>query len=480
MLFFETDFLLLFLAPLVVLAALLTVSGFSNAAVWLASIASLAFLFANSNLSVAVAIFSITLNYFGARYLLRNRQIYIYLSIVTINLMILGYFKYSILIENSFFGHEASWTWRIALPLGISFYTFQQIAFVSDVYEGRVKSFKFRTYALFKLFFPQFIAGPIVHYERVRSSYERWPTFNARSIRYGLTLFAIGMIKKLIGDWFGVIANEDFSNPKNLDMFSAWAGMLAFTFQIYFDFSGYSDMALGLARLFGVSLPFNFNSPYKARNLSDFWRRWHITLSRWLRDYLYIGALGGNRQTAARTALALLLTMALGGLWHGAGWHFVGWGVAHGLALIAVRYAGFDVPRVLGQILTFIFVMLTWVLFRADDFSSAIDYYQALLNFADLGVGVELARVANLIMPMIPVGGMENKPEQIMHFFAIIVALIWCTLLPNSQQIALWFSARKIKSLGMIEIPALLFIVFAISLAFVSPEKSNAFIYFEF
>jgi D-alanyl-lipoteichoic acid acyltransferase DltB (MBOAT superfamily) len=450
MLFYQVDFLLLFLLPLAGVAAVVKALGGQRLLPWLASAASLAFLYVFSEISVAIALLSIGINYFAARYLLARRTATVFAAAVTANLVVLAYFKYS-----GWFAGSSPWAWHLLLPLGISFYTFQQIAFLADVYRGKVRSFSFRTYILFKLFFPQFIAGPITHFERVRASYERWPTFNARSIRYGLTLFCIGLVKKLIGDYFGGIANPIFINQPSVDFYAAWIGMLAFTFQIYFDFAGYSDMALGIARLFGVSLPFNFNSPYKAKSISDFWRRWHMTLSQWLRDYLYI-PLGGNRHGAPRTALALFLTMALGGLWHGAGWTYVLWGAAHGVALIAVRFLGFKVPAVVGTAATFLFVMLTWILFRSPTLAGAAHHYAALVTPSHVGAAA--------------------NPE----LMAMVLAALWCFGAPNSQQIALWLVARRVHSAASAELPVLAALVLVLAIAFISPDTTSAFIYFQF
>ena len=460
MLFFQVDFLLLFLVPLLALTIALRAMSYGKALPWIASSASLVFLYAYSALSVAVAISSILLNYFAARSLLVSLSKRVLVAAITANLAILGYFKYSILVDATFFGGSSPFTWRLALPLGVSFYTFQQIAFLCDVYRGKITCFSFRSYMLFKLFFPQFIAGPIVHFERVRASYERWPTFNARSIQFGLLIFTIGMIKKLIGDHFGGVADRGFSAQADLDMYSAWASMLAFTLQIYFDFSGYCDMAVGLARMFGVSLPFNFDSPYKAQSIREFWHRWHITLSRWLRDYLYI-PLGGSRYGSAHTAFALFATMALGGLWHGAGWNFLLWGAAHGLALTLTRFASFDAPALIKRACLLAFVALTWVLFRSTTFDGAMQHYASLLDTTSAGLAF-------------------SSGPQVRELLAIAGAFCLCLLAPNSQHIALRFVAHRADRLAYLTVPALCCAIFALALAFISAETANAFIYFEF
>lgn len=479
MLFFELDFLIIFLLPLLLIVVPLKAVGFTKILPWIASASSIAFLYAFSTISVVIAIFSLLLNYFVAAYFLKHRSKSLFLSTVFINLAVLGYFKYSILIDKSIFDGNSSWAWRVALPLGISFYTFQQIAFLADVYKGKVQSFNFKTYILFKLFFPQFVAGPITHFGRVAASYERWPTFNARSIKFGLAIFALGMAKKLIGDHFGSISNVGFSHQSTLSTYEAWVSMFAFTLQIYFDFSGYSDMAIGVARIFGVSLPYNFNSPYKSKSLSDFWRRWHITLSQWLRDYLYI-SLGGNRHGAVKMALALFVTMALGGLWHGANWTFLLWGVAHGVALIAVRFLGFSAPTIVKQLLVFLFVMLTWILFRSDSLSGAMQHYASLINFSSSGLGVEAQRLVNIFSPSFSIDAKTNMPHQLSEIAAILMATLLCFLAPNSRRLSVWFVARRVHSLMLMEIPLLVGLIILLSVAFVSPDTANAFIYFEF
>ncbi|WP_439544155.1 MBOAT family O-acyltransferase [Hyphomicrobium sp.] len=456
MLFFELDFLILFLLPTAFLACAAKASGQGWLAPWIAIIASLFFLYEFSWVSAAVATLSIAINYGAARVLLRLRKRRILASAIAANLIVLAYFKYSILIDDTFFHSKISWEWRIALPLGISFYTFQQIAFLVDIYRGKVSSFNFKTYALFKLYFPQFIAGPIVHFERVRASYERWPTFNARSIRFGLVIMAIGFAKKLVGDHFGAIANVAFEHQDTLTFDAAWNGALAFSLQIYFDFSGYSDMAVGLARLFGVSLPFNFNSPYKSRGPTEFWRRWHVTLSRWLRDYLYI-SLGGNRHGRNRMLAALFLTMALGGLWHGAAWTFLLWGALHGVALLLLRLVKARPPAIVSRAVFLLFLMVTWIFFRSETFEGAAAHLAALVSGE---------------------GGLSANA--VWQATAGVVALLCCLMLPNSQQISLWLSARRVHAFWLVDLPIAAAAVFILALAFISPETTNAFIYFEF
>jgi len=295
------------------------------------------------------------------------------------NVALLGYFKYmDFFIENInlLFGSSIS-LMHLALPLAISFFTFQQIAYLVDSYRRETGEYDFLNYALFVTFFPQLIAGPIVHHREMMpqfSSHKNMVT-NYTNIALGLFIFSIGLFKKVvIADTFAVWATAGFDTATTLNLFEAWATSLSYTFQLYFDFSGYTDMAIGAALLFNIKLPINFNSPYKALNIQDFWRRWHITLSRFLRDYIYI-PLGGNRKGEIRTYANLMTTFVIGGIWHGAGWTFVFWGFLHGLALLIHRvwsHFGYKMHTLLAWFITFGFINITWVFFRAKEWGDAI------------------------------------------------------------------------------------------------------------
>ena len=312
---------------------------------------------------------------------------------VAVNLLLLGYFKYAnffIHNVNGVFG--AHWVLgKVMLPLGISFFTFTQIAYLVDVRRGVVCEYDLGDFLLFVTFFPHLIAGPIIHHSEMMPQFAEPRTYHFQwsNLAVGLGLFSLGLFKKVViadgmsgyvGKVFGAAASGGGLHPQD-----AWAGVFAYTFQIYFDFSGYSDMAIALARMFGIVLPQNFNSPYKSLNISDFWRRWHMTLSRFLRDYLYI-PLGGNRHGQFRRYVNLMVTMALGGLWHGAAWTFVLWGLFHGAGL-AIHHGwqafrskfGLNRPTWWpaglstwsGRALTLLFVMIGWVLFRSVDVPTA-------------------------------------------------------------------------------------------------------------
>jgi alginate O-acetyltransferase complex protein AlgI len=327
---------------------------------------------------------------------------------VIANLALLGYYKYA-----NFFVHivaDVTGTTlslqQIILPLGISFFTFTQIAFLVDVYRGYAKEYNFIHYILFVTYFPHLIAGPVLHHKEMMPQFQQSKTYRLdwEDVAVGLTIFFIGLFKKtVIADGVAPYAGTLFAAPGQPDFFAAWGGALAYTLQLYFDFSGYSDMAIGLSRVLGVKLPLNFHSPYKAVNIIDFWRRWHMTLSRFLRDYLYI-SLGGNRSGAVRRYVNLFLTMVLGGLWHGAGWTFVVWGALHGTYL-AVNHAwramrahlGQDVNhesavgRCAARCLTFAAVVVAWVFFRASGFDDALSILRGMAGMNGVSIPNSLA-----------------------------------------------------------------------------------------
>lgn len=310
---------------------------------------------------------------------------------ITANLVLLGYFKYYDFFLTGFnILFEANIELlHLMLPLAISFFTFQQIAYLVDSYRGETKEYDFLNYALFVTFFPQLIAGPIVHHK------EMMPQFASKynlvkkhkNIALGLFIFFIGLFKKvIIADSLSVMANNGFTSSALLNTAEAWITSLSYTMQLYFDFSGYTDMAIGLSLLFNIKLPINFNTPYKATNIQDFWRRWHITLSRFLRDYIYI-PLGGNRVSSFRTYSNLLVTFLLGGLWHGAGLTFVFWGFLHGAALVIHRLwqnTGIKINKFVAWFITFNFINITWIFFRAKDFQEALNVLKAMFTYKEI------------------------------------------------------------------------------------------------
>lgn len=314
---------------------------------------------------------------------------------VAVDLLILGFFKYALFFTETFSAVTGSgWTVAaIALPVGVSFFTFTQIAFLCDAAAGKTKSYGFVHYGLFISYFPHLIAGPILHHNEIIPQFADARTYRPqpRLIAAGLAIFVIGLAKKLLlADVFAPISDAAFGAAATAGFITAWIGAVSFALQIYFDFSGYSDMAIGTSLMLGIKLPLNFASPYKSTSIVEFWRSWHMTLSRFLRDYIYV-PLGGNRHGKTRRHLNLMTTMLLGGLWHGAAWHFVAWGGLHGLALsishswsqIKQSLTHFvDVPASirerLGVAATFVLVVSIWTFFRSETFSQAASMLTAM------------------------------------------------------------------------------------------------------
>ncbi|MAC46259.1 MAG: membrane-bound O-acyltransferase family protein [Oceanospirillum sp.] len=318
---------------------------------------------------------------------------------VSFNLLMIAYFKYqNFFIENiNALGHTDLPLTDIALPLGISFFTFQQIAWQIDLYQRKVDYGSHTDYLFFVSFFPQLIAGPIVHYRQLVPQIQNPLWLSNRYLIQGFFLFVLGLSKKvLIADTLAryvdplyASAEQLASNNQLMTAPDAWAAAFGYGLQLYFDFSGYADMALGLALMLGIRLPFNFMSPYQSVSIVQFWRRWHITLSHFLRDYIYI-PLGGSKKGIARQYYALLLTMLLGGLWHGAGWAFVLWGGLHGISLIVnhawQRLSPWKLPALIGWLITFILVMVYWVPFRAESFEVSLHIWHSMLVGSSAGL----------------------------------------------------------------------------------------------
>ena len=478
MLFNSYPFIFLFLP--VALAGYFALGRLGNlaAVIWLA-LASLAFYSFSNWPFVALLLASIAFNY-GIGWLLIERRLRdrTRLAVATVgiagDLVVLGIFKYGgFLAANLNAVFSIRFTVDILLPVGISFYTFTQIAFLVDAFRGKVARYRLPHYALFVTYFPHLIAGPILHHRDMIPQFESAQAKrpDPHLILCGLIIFAIGLFKKTcLADGIQPMVSLAFgANTPSFDQ--AWIGALAYTFQLYFDFSGYSDMAIGISLMFGVFLPLNFNSPYQARNIIDFWRRWHMTLSQFLRDYLYI-PLGGNRHGRILRYVNLMLTMALGGLWHGAAWTFVIWGVLHGAYLcinhawnhfgpaVAPRFA----PAANGAafVLTFLSVVVAWVFFRADSLASAM---------------YVLARMAD--PTQVTFGRVEMLDTGLILIYA---AIAWFA--PNTQAIMGYDHQNRSvgEALGAWRIrPALLYASAAV-LAFgiLGIQQHSEFIYFRF
>jgi len=396
------------------------------------------------------------------------------------NLSLLGYFKYSdFFIENvNFLTNSQIPTLNLALPLAISFFTFQQIAYLVDSYRSETHEYDFLNYAIFVTFFPQLIAGPIVHHKEMMPQFEKISNKvkNYRNIAAGLFIFSLGLFKKVvIADTFAVWATTGFDTAVVLNLFEAWATSLSYTFQLYFDFSGYTDMAIGAALLFNIKLPINFNSPYKALSIQDFWRRWHMTLSRFMKDYIYI-PLGGNKKGNFRAFTNLFSVALISGLWHGAGWTFVVWGALHGIALVihkAWSNLGFKLWTWLAWFITFNFVNIAWIFFRAKDWESAFKVLSAMfsLDFIVLPSFLE-SKLYFLTKYKITFSGFIENIQGGSPYFILwfIFAFIIISLNINTNTV-------RLMSLNF---KSLLFIIVISMISLLNISSNSEFLYFNF
>lgn len=444
MLFNSSVYIFLFLPITVILYFFLNGRGWSRAAsIWLV-VASMYFYGYWNPRYVPLILISIAANFmFGV--LLQNRQAKPLLILaIVLNLSVLAYYKYiGFIIENlnSLSGMDVALKFNeffnshldlqhIELPLAISFFTFLQIAYLVDCYQSKVKESGFLHYTLFVTYFPHLIAGPLVHHQDLMPEFSRPDNkaVNWKNIYLGIYIFSIGLFKKVfIADTFAEWANQGFDSANALSFFDAWGASLSYTMQLYYDFSGYSDMAIGASLILNIPLPINFNSPYKALDIQDFWRRWHMTLSRWLRDYLYI-PLGGNRNGSFFTGFNLFITFLLGGLWHGASWNFVIWGALHGSAVVIHRgwqAIGCRMPRFMAWAITFMFVNLAWVFFRAKTLPDSIKIINAMADIDSAGFSEPFAKAANYFMQPLPFTITPSGMEHILPIGTLFFLLVF-------------------------------------------------------
>lgn len=416
-----------------------------------------------------VIIISIIGNFLFSRAICTNKNKIIFVLGIIFNLMPLFYFKYF----NFFMGNISSISKidfnidNIVLPLAISFFTFQQIAYLSDVYRSEKPiRYSFVDYFLFVTFFPQLIAGPIVHH------YQLIPQFNSSSRVFhsnlfpGLILFSIGLFKKVVlADSLSSYANlayDEYSN--SLSFIDAWVGTGSYTLQLYFDFSGYADMAFGIAMMFNILLPKNFNSPYKSTSIKDFWSRWHITLSHWLRDYIYI-PLGGNRKNTSRN---VIVTFIVGGIWHGAGWGFIVWGAIHGLSLAVYNYwsrSCFRIPKLFSWALTMLIVHIGWVFFRAETLESSISIIRSMFFLSDHQISL-----------------FSYNSEIVSHLSIMlnVTLLLAAVCIPNSNEIIGRTMTEHKKNIWNIVLVFFVGSAFGVSTLFLLSTNQQEFLYFNF
>jgi alginate O-acetyltransferase complex protein AlgI len=434
MLFNSYLFLFAFLPVTVIVYYLLTNrSKYHAAAIWLIT-SSLVFYGWFNPWYAALISGSILINYLAGKLLaaqMNNRQKAVLICGITFNILLLGYFKYAnFFLDNvnaiftSNFHLDA-----VILPLALSFFTLQQISYLADIFHDKATTGNFLEYCLFVSFFPKLISGPIVRYQEMMPQIKsRMPVVTMENLAVGVTILAIGLFKKVIlADNLGVFVTPVFDaalNNSAITFLNGWSGALSYAFQLYFDFSGYCDMAIGIGLLFGIKLPINFYSPYRSSSIIDFWRRWHITLSRFLRDYLYI-PLGGNRKGLPRQMVNLLLVMTIAGLWHGAGWTFIIWGAIHGFYLLVnhgwrnlrqktTKKAEKASPPVtmVSVFFTFIAVTIAWVFFRAENIGAAIGILKGMVG------------INGIVLSGIPYTALVW----------ITISLVICWFLPNSLE----------------------------------------------
>lgn len=477
MVFSSFTFLFLFL-PSFVFLYYLAPSRLRN---WIALVFSYLFYAWGAPKVVPILLGSSIIDWYVSRHRRFHANRWLFFFGVALNLLILVYFKYvNFFIDQAsqfvegLGGNPISWT-AIALPAGVSFFTFQKISYLADVYSRRTEpASKLHDYLLYVAFFPQLIAGPILRYHDVCQQILR-REHSTENFFWGFSRFAVGLAKKvLIADSAGKIADQIFSLVQHGDALPggiAWIGIIAYSVQIYFDFSGYSDMAIGLARMIGFRFLENFNMPYISQSITEFWRRWHISLSNWMKEYLYV-PLGGNRGGAVSTYRNLVIVFLLSGFWHGANWTFILWGAYHGLLLIAERLFLLRItarlPKLFTVAITFVLVCLGWVLFRAQSVTDALHYYQYMFAFQDFFAP----------HPTRYMGSILDRKET----FYFLIGVFFCFVPAFSVLVrageALW---GLLPRLVRVPVSALaMACVFALAIVTLSNSHFSPFLYFEF
>ena len=506
MLFSSTDFIFAFLP--VVLGGYILITYFDKRILvfgWLV-LCSLFFYTYWDPPFVLLLILSISINYLIGNILLKDRSKKFLIAGIVFNLGLIGIFKYF-----SFFVSTINLIFptsliqpSIILPLAISFFTFQQIAYLVDTYKGNIKDTNLLQYTFFDSFFPQLIAGPIVRYGEIISQFSNRQTdsLTASNFLTGTIIFIIGLQKKLVlADGIGVHADGFFSNLAGQDptLIESWIGTLAYTFQIYFDFSGYSDMAIGLSRIFGIKLPENFNSPYKATNIIEFWRRWHMTLSRFLRDYLYIPC-GGNRKGPGRHYTNIMITMLLGGLWHGAAWTFVFWGGLHGLFLVINHLwrAGRELLRqdlgqsspvgqIVSRTITLLAIIFAWVFFRAESWSDALSVIQGMIGLNGVLLPTSWTPLNNeelRLLSKYSIYFVEKLPYQSDILINLVILGFIVLAFPNTRKLITIFSQSRtcygVSTKILVTATVIVFTCISLLIVLARGFETNNFIYMVF
>ena len=439
-------------------------------------LASFVFYGYNNPSYVPIIVASILVNYVLSQMMLTSEKKAVRLPLMllglALNLGVLFYFKYHDFFAeniNLAFGTKFS-LYHLALPLGISFFTFQQLSYVIDSYRRTVPRYNILDYALFVTFFPQLVAGPIVLHSEIVPQFAdvKNRRFNFDNFAPGLYAFALGLFKKvIIADTFGIAVEAGFAAAQGLNTLEAWLIAIGYTLQLYFDFSGYCDVATGVGLMFNIKIPLNFNSPYKSLNIREFWQRWHITLSRFLTSYIYF-PLGGNRKGTLRTYLNLMVVFLASGLWHGAGWLFLLWGLMHGAASVLYRIfkKPYDaMPKALQWLATFLFVVVAWVFFRATSMADATGVLSSMfsLNFGPVRDGI----VSAFELP----GGILSRFNLIIMAAWYVLSLFACVFLRNTYEKTMDFKPTLINA--FMTVALILYVTLSLS-------NVSVFLYFNF
>jgi alginate O-acetyltransferase complex protein AlgI len=478
MLFNSFEFIFVFLPSTLLCFYLLCRLKFFRAAAFSLIMASLVFYSYWDVRYLPLLVFSILFNYILGKGIERWGSRRLLALGCLVDLGLLCYFKYTCFLLNSCNAvFDTSFIIpQIIMPIGISFFTFTQLAYLVDAYRGETAGYDLISYGLFVTFFPHLIAGPILYHKDIipqlidRQNYQ----YSDHNLSVGLMTFFIGLFKKvIIADQLSGWVKAVFENVSQVSFLDAWAGALAYTFQLYYDFSGYSDMAIGLGFMLNIHLPINFNSPYAATSIIDFWKRWHMTLSTFLKNYLYI-PLGGSRCGEARRTLNLMITMLLGGLWHGAGWTFVIWGGLHGFFIVVNhlwRRLKIDMPLGLAHILTFVCVVFGWVFFRAHTVYDALEVVKAMVGCKGVLLPVWLEHHLTAVDGFgVRFGKLPNVSE-LEVFVVLSVLLVLAARFKNTQQLLEVLRPRWWIAVGM-------GVMGAVSL--LRLNKATEFLYFQF
>lgn len=425
---------------------------------------------------------SIVVNFSFSKLMLKfesKKKLFLILAIL-FNISLLGYYKYTNFFINNlnYFLEKDIILAQIILPLGISFFTFQQIGFMVDSYKGETKHYRFFEYCLFVTFFPQLIAGPIVNHKEMMPQFMKKEnaSLHIKNIALGVYIFILGLSKKvLIADSFAKVANAGYGTEKALSFFESWITSLSYTMQLYFDFSGYCDMAIGAALLFNIKLPINFDSPYKSLNIAEFWRRWHMTLNRFLTQYVYF-PLGGSRAGQVRTYINIFIVFFISGIWHGAGWTFVIWGILHGLASIINRMwrqTKIVMPKWLAWLITFSFVNAAWVFFRATTVNQAVSVLKGMIGLN----GIEYPSIAHALNRALSITLKTDvqllfTSQQIMQYCAALLIFLGIVVFAKN-------TVERMNAFNM-NMAKVVFLSILTTASILSLSKVSAFLYFNF